>query len=58
MLVYQGQIIAKYTWLVTIAMFHMKYRMIKDMVATFKCLFYVSTEIENDQYTLIEQSIH
>ena len=33
-------------------------RMVKGMVAPPKCLFYIDTQIEKDQYTLIEQSAH
>ena len=32
--------------------------MIKGKKAPPKCLFYVTTQIEKDQYTLIEQSAH
>ena len=33
-------------------------RMVKGRVAPPKCLFYINTQIEKDQYTLIEQSAH
>ena len=32
--------------------------MVKGRVAPPKCLFHVATQIEKDQYTLIEQSAH
>ena len=35
-----------------------QYRMVKHKAASPKCLFHVATQIEKDQYTLIEQSQH
>ena len=32
--------------------------MVKGVVVPPKCLFYVETQTEKDQYTLIEQSAH
>ena len=32
--------------------------MVKGKVAPLKCLFYVTTQTENNQYTLIKQSTH
>ena len=33
-------------------------RMVKGRVAPPKCLYYIDTQIEKDQYTLVEQSTH
>ena len=35
-----------------------QYRMAKGRIAPPKCLSHVATQIEKDQYTLIEQSPH
>ena len=39
-------------------MLKLKYRDIVCSVAPPKCLFYIATQIEQDQYILIEQSAH
>ena len=44
--------------LATIARLKMEKSNIKDGSATPKCFFYVATQIEKDQYTLIAQSVH